>query len=208
MRRRARLQKVYSIGRCPCLDLSPNPFRRRNCSPIELLRRTLRSYERADPTRSFGGRFRSTITDVTIHPSDSIAQHAAEPLILAAVSALIGVELAPSRIDMGEGVRVELDGASADRKILVEAYAHIGRLRGAQPRKLASDAFKLVWAGQKLEADRLIIAVIDEEVEAYLLRPKAWLTAALRDAHAEAIRVAIDADAHAQVVSAQLIQFR
>jgi len=109
---------------------------------------------------------------------------------------------------MGNGVRVEVDGASADQAVLVEAYAHVGRVRAAQGKKLATDAFKLVWAGQSLGATRLVIAVADIDAEKYLLRPGAWLTAALRDSNVEVVRVSIDAAAHARVVEAQRIQFR
>jgi hypothetical protein len=142
------------------------------------------------------------------HPSDSLAQRAAEPLIVAAVAEYVGVELTPARINLGDGVRVEIDGASADRKVLVEAYAHVGMLKGSHPKKLATDAFKLVWAGGRLGATRLVIAVADDDTEAYLLRPKAWLTAALRDSGVEVMRVSIDPDARARVVEAQRIQFR
>jgi len=140
----------------------------------------------------------------TAHASDSLAQRTAEPLIIAAVAEHVGVSLAPARVEFEDGVRVELDGASEDRKILVEAYSHIGALRGGQPKKLATDAFKLLWAGRKLEATRLVIAVID--IEQYLMRPKAWLTAALRDSGVEVLRVSIDDETHARVEAAQQLQ--
>ncbi|ROS46180.1 hypothetical protein [Curtobacterium sp. PhB78] len=140
------------------------------------------------------------------HVSDSLAQRNAEPLIIAAVAAYVGVPLAPARITFEDGVRVEIDGASEDRAVMVEAYAHTGVLRGGQPKKLATDAFKLTWAGRKLGSTRLIIAVIDEEVEQYLLRPKAWLTAAMRDSAVEVVRVDIDESARARVAAAQRLQ--
>ncbi|PYY64419.1 hypothetical protein DEJ30_08110 [Curtobacterium sp. MCPF17_003] len=127
-------------------------------------------------------------------------------LIIAAVAAYVDVPLAPARITFESGVRVEIDGASKDRTVLVEAYAHTGVLRGGQPKKLATDAFKLAWAGQKLGSARLVIAVIDEDVEQYLLQPKAWLTEALRDSAVEVVRVSIDEDARTRVVDAQRLQ--
>lgn len=142
------------------------------------------------------------------HASDSSAQRAAEPLIVEAVAAFVGVELAAETIDLGDGVKVQIDGASADRSVLVEAYAHVGPLLSGQSRKLTTDAFKLVWAGARLGAKRLVIAVADTDAEAYLLRPRAWLTAALRDSGVEVVRVSIDAEAQALVVDAQRIQFR
>lgn len=142
------------------------------------------------------------------HPSDSIAQRDAEPLIVAAVAECIGLELATATIDLGEGVQVQIDGASADRSVLVESYAHVAPLRSGQSRKLTTGAFKLVWAGGRLGATRLMIAVADLDAEAYLLRPHAWLTAALRDSDVEVLRVTINAAAKARVVEAQQVQFR
>jgi hypothetical protein len=140
------------------------------------------------------------------HPSDSTAQRDAEPLIIGAVAAYIGEELAPASIDLGDGVRVQIDGATVDRSVLVEAYAHVGPLLSGQSRKLTTDAFKLVWAGARLGASRLIIA--DTDAETYLLRPRAWLTAALRDSAVEVLRVSIEDAARARVVEAQRAQFR
>jgi hypothetical protein len=111
-------------------------------------------------------------------------------------------------IDLGDGVQVQIDGASSDRSVLVEAYAHVGPRLSGQSRKLTTDAFKLVWAGRRLGASRLVIAVADVDAEAYLLRPRAWLTAALRDSAVEVLRVSIDAAATARVVEAQRVQFR
>jgi hypothetical protein len=142
---------------------------------------------------------------VSTHASDSLAQLDAEPVINQAVAAFTETALAPLRIDMEDDVRVEIDGASEDRSILVRAYAHVGTLVGAQPQKLATDAFKLVWAGRKLGSSRLIIAVIAEEVEAYLRRPTAWLTAALRDSQVEIVRVTIDSEARARVTAAHAL---
>ncbi len=142
------------------------------------------------------------------HPSDSLAQRAAESLILAELGAQLGVELQPTIIAFDDGVRVQIDGATADRTVLVEIYAHVGALRGAQPRKLATDAFKLVWAGQKLGASRLILAVVDEQVAAYLRRPKAWLTAALRDAGIEVVVVPVGAATAQDLQDAQVRQYR
>ncbi len=142
------------------------------------------------------------------HVSDSASQRRAEPLIIAAVAERLEVPLAPARILVEGEVRVELDGASTDRSVLVEAYAHIGALRGSQPRKLASDALKLSWVGARLGASRLIIAVIDADVERYLLRPRAWLSLALADIGVEVLRVDVDRRAREEISSAQRLQQR
>lgn len=53
-----------------------------------------------------------------------------------------------------------------DRSVLVEAYAHIGRLRGAQPNKVCTDALKLLALRESLPLARLILAFADQEAAA------------------------------------------
>lgn len=113
--------------------------------------------------------------------SDSSAQRDAEPLIIAAVAKYFAVESEPTRIELGDRVQVQVDGATADRSILVEAFAHVGPVLSGQARKLTSDAFKLVWVGRRVGAKRLVIVVVDLDAQAFLLRPRAWLTAALKE---------------------------
>ena len=92
--------------------------------------------------------------------------------------------------------------------VLVEAYARIGALKGAQPRKLATDAFKLAWAGQKLGATRLILAVADEAAASYLHRPGAWLTASIRDDGIEIIVAELGDVMREAILAAQARQYR
>ena len=120
----------------------------------------------------------------------------------------LGAQLAAETITLGDEVTMQMDGAPADRFALVEAYAHVGPLHSGQSRELTKDAFKLVCAGDCLGATRLVIAVADSDAAAYLLRPRAWLRAALRDSAVEVVRVSIVAEAQARVVEAQRIQFR
>ncbi len=47
------------------------------------------------------------------HQSDSLEQRTAEPLILAGVSKIVGVELAPRSLRLDGGARVDVDGAIA-----------------------------------------------------------------------------------------------
>ncbi|WP_127817685.1 hypothetical protein [Microbacterium sp. CPCC 204701] len=142
------------------------------------------------------------------HPSDSRAQREAEVAIIAALSARLGQPLAKTSVPTGNGGRVELDGATGDLSILVEAYAHQGTLRGSQPKKLATDALKLTWIGRQVKAKRKILAVADQEVESYLQRPKAWLTQALIDLGVEVVRVNLDDATVDTLRTAQTVQFR
>jgi hypothetical protein len=148
------------------------------------------------------------VTQIESHASDSRAQRDAEVVIIAALSAALGVQLTKVSVRTDNGGRVELDGASEDLGILVEAYAHQGTLHGSQPKKLAADALKLTWIGRQLRAKRLILAVADEQVALYLRRPTAWLTQALVDLGVEVVRVEIDDATASALHAAQTTQYR
>jgi hypothetical protein len=142
------------------------------------------------------------------HPSNSDVQQGVGPLALSRLAVQLGVELEPRRIDMGDGVAIEVNGASPDDSVLVELNAHVGPVKGGQTHKLAADAFKLVWAGSRLGSTRLVLAVVDDAVEAYLRRPKAWLSAALVDNQVEVIQVRLPESVLADIADAQKRQYR
>ncbi|MGW9111844.1 hypothetical protein [Microbacterium sp. NPDC055683] len=106
------------------------------------------------------------------------------------------------------GGRVEIDAASADLSVLVEIFAHHGKVLSGQGRKLAQDVLKLTWIRQQTGATRIVLAIADPMVELYLTRPKAWLAQAIADLGVEIIRVELDAEMTAALEAAQLTQYR
>lgn len=139
---------------------------------------------------------------VTRHPSGSGEQRAAEPLILTAVSATLGVPLAPRRLRLPGGSAVDVDGVGDDPSVLVEVYAHQGPLRGAQPKKLSQDALKLMTVRETLlPGARLMLALSDERAAAGVRR--GWLGEALVLWNVEVVVVALDPAVVAALVSAQ-----
>ena len=68
-------------------------------------------------------------------PSDSGVQLAAEPHMIAALAEAIDVPLMKQRLTLPEGSWCEVDGVSADGNVLVEAFAHQGKMIGSQPKK-------------------------------------------------------------------------
>jgi len=137
------------------------------------------------------------------HPSDSAEQRALETAILPALAAQLGVELAPETIDLGDGVRVAVDGISPDRTTVVEFYGHVGILKGAQPKKLTTDAFKLIFAGGRLGAATLVLAVVDQPAYRYITSAKSWAAAALRDFGVTVTLIELDGDDHARILAVQ-----
>ena len=141
------------------------------------------------------------------HASDSAVQLAAEPLMVQAVAAKIGVPLAKTRLPIADGVECEVDGASADGTVLVEAFARQGAMRGAQPKKVSEDAFKLVTLAKGRTDVKLILAFADE-LAAKSVLGRSWKAEALRVWGIEVLVVELPEDVRAGIHEAQVRQFR
>jgi len=138
--------------------------------------------------------------------SDSRVQREAEPLMLALLGERLGVELTPRRIDLGDGVRVEVDGADAGGTILVEAWA---RPKVAQKHKVLADVLKLLHvAAQRPVAPRLVLCLSDPEAAHHFQAARSWAAQAIRDFGVEVEVVELPADVRAAIREAQRRQYR
>lgn len=144
------------------------------------------------------------------HASDSAEQRAAEPLMLAALAARLGVPLAPCRIPVGEGATVALDGADLDRRVLVEVWAHQGTPRGSQPKKVLTDALKLLLVADVLprRPDRLILCLSDPAAAAPFTTARSWAAVALQRFGVDVELVDLPAGVRSAVEKAQDRQYR
>lgn len=120
-------------------------------------------------------RSRASVIDVT-HQSRSDAQQAAEQGARALLSAELGVELVPRRVDLEDGAYVMVDGVDAGESVLVEIFAHQGPLKGGQRHKIQGDLLKLATLGKTRPDSRLIVAFCDHETEAAVT---GWLAHAM-----------------------------
>ncbi len=140
---------------------------------------------------------------------DSAEQRDAETLILAALSAEIGVQLAQRRFVDARGAHVDVDGVAEDGSVLVEAWAHQGPPKPAQKAKVAADALKLIWVDRSFYGGqaRKILALADP-VAAMHFQGGSWIAAALTDLGIEVCVVPLDARVRASLRAAQERQFR
>ncbi len=136
------------------------------------------------------------------HQSSSHEQRAAEPVILAGVAARFNVELTPATLSLADGARVDVDGAAPDRSVLVEVFAHQGRLRGGQFHKVARDALKLITVARQHPNARLVIAFGDDEA-ATCVTGRSWLAEALRTWGIDVVVVELDDTVRAGLTAAQ-----
>jgi hypothetical protein len=139
------------------------------------------------------------------HQSDSLEQRTAEPLILAGVAKIVGVELAPRSLRLDGGARVDVDGVAPDESVFVEVFAHQGRLKGAQFHKVARDALKLITLGRSRAASKLIIAFGDPDA-ATCVTGASWLSEALSSWEIEVLIVDLDDPVRAGLRDAQVRQ--
>jgi hypothetical protein len=95
------------------------------------------------------------------HQSDSSEQREVESLILAGLGPEYG-PLAPLTLALPGGARVDVDGVTPDHSVFVEAFAHQGRMKGSQPKKVAQDALKLITIRRQFPDARVVLAFADE----------------------------------------------
>ncbi len=105
------------------------------------------------------------------HASSSIEQTTAEPIILTALAKRLGLVfgIAPAELSS-----LDLDGFAAGKvPVLVEVFAHVGRCKPGQQRKLSRDMTKLLLAERLMGRPcRKVVAVVDPVVQDQILR--AW----------------------------------
>lgn len=167
----------------------------------------------ADPVATLHGesplRESSERPVATVHPGSSTVQRSAEAVMLAALGADLGIELAPRRLIHPSGARVEVDGADAALTTLVECWAHQGTSKVAQQSKLVKDAVKLHWIADSLDTapQQLIICVSDAAAIRHL-QGRSWQGQAIAALGVEFRVVTLPPDLVATIVETQRRQFR
>lgn len=111
------------------------------------------------------------------HKSDSAEQQEAESFILASVADRLSLNF-DKDADLGLGVKP--DGIDLHKKVVVEAYARVGQLKGAQLHKVKSDLLKLAYIDKKLGSGwRKIMCFGSQEAASFLLG-SSWAAEAAR----------------------------
>ena len=143
-------------------------------------------------------------------PGDSSEQQAAESLIVGAVSQLVGVELGPERLTLASGSWMMLDGVAFAPPVFCEAWAHVGKAKPGQQKKVMTDALKLVVARASVsvgEDCRAILAFCDQEAASHF-QGQSWMAEALRQLEVEVVVVDIPRAVREGVLRAQVRQRR
>lgn len=114
------------------------------------------------------------------HLSDSTEQQTAEGFILEELSSTIGVELKPGKLYLSSNTTVQIDGINEKKKVICEIYSRIGKLKGSQPDKVASDFLKMLLIEKSLGGDWKKHFCFASDEAASLLKGKSWLASSAK----------------------------
>jgi hypothetical protein len=107
---------------------------------------------------------------------------------------------------LNESSSVQLDGIDEKNQVVCEIYARIGRLKGSQPDKVASDLLKLCLIEQlRGSAWRKILCFASPEA-AKIVLGKSWLAAAAKHFGVEVHVVALPENERELLLAAQARQ--
>lgn len=142
--------------------------------------------------------------------SRSITQMAAEQLMITTYGQEIGVELKKEKVKV-EACSVEIDGVgrSDDGTIhMVEAWAHIGKAIGSQPKKVLTDVLKLAFtaATRRLQDPDVVIKthmLFADSTAAEVLKGEKWGAEAARHLKVTSSVIAIPDNLRDELTRAQ-----
>jgi hypothetical protein len=138
----------------------------------------------------------------TTHKSDSSEQQAAEIEMLRLLETTLGLQF-DSNATLPIDVGVQPDAIDVKNKTVVEAYARIGAVKGAQLHKIKGDILKLALIGRRLGDDwRKIFCFASNEAAGYA-SGNSWVAEAAREFGIEVVVVEIPANVRESVVHAQ-----
>ncbi|MEV6344344.1 hypothetical protein [Actinoplanes sp. NPDC051851] len=103
-----------------------------------------------------------------------------ERAMLLALSAEFGVTLRPRSIDLGDGTRLEIEGADDGFGLLIQMVGNQGTFRSLHRNKVMADMFKLSWLRSAMFPSGRAVLCVSETV-AQVFTPSGWTTRAARD---------------------------
>ena len=113
------------------------------------------------------------------HASDSSEQQQAEAFILESLADALDLSF-DEETKLPLEIGMQPDAIDLNKKVVVEVYAHVGELRGAQLHKVKGDILKLIFIEKKLGEDWRKILCFADEAAAKYVRGRSWVADAVR----------------------------
>ncbi|WP_100916039.1 hypothetical protein [Pseudoalteromonas spongiae] len=136
------------------------------------------------------------------HSSDSSEQQDVEGYLLKQLEIKLGVNFSGNDslpIELG----VKPDAVDLNNKIVVEVYARLGELKGAQLHKVKGDILKLVLIDTKLGGGWRKVLCFASDAAAKYAQGKSWVAEAARTFDIEIVIINLPEDLQQQIKSAQ-----
>lgn len=137
------------------------------------------------------------------HPSNSNAQQGIEAVVLNTLGGTLGTSLAQNQRVLIGNSRMEPDGMAVDGSVVVEVFAHVGKLKGGQRHKISTDALKLLAIRESYPEARLILAFVDNDAATSI---SGWKAEVLKRNGVEIAVVDLHDDDRAAIEAAQAEQ--
>jgi len=141
-----------------------------------------------------------------LHPSDSTPQRLAEAYILSVLARRLRLDLSrkDEHVPRLEGLKP--DAVDWKKRVLVEVYARLGALKGAQPHKVKGDILKLLLLERKLGGRWRKMLCFADQSAANVALGKSWVAAAAKEFGVEVLVVALSSGYKSRVTAAQIAQ--
>lgn len=136
------------------------------------------------------------------HKSDSSEQQTAEEYMLISLQDKIGTQFdSDAKLPLSLGVKP--DAIDPVNKVIVEAYARVGAVKGAQQHKIKGDILKLALIEKKLGLGWRKIMCFASEESAKYVQGKSWVAEAAKEFDVEIHIIHLPEELKNKVVSAQ-----
>jgi hypothetical protein len=136
-------------------------------------------------------------------PSSSLEQQSVEGYILDELNKQERLKLESKKLQLSDGISVQLDGFDEEKDAVCEIYAHIGKLKGSQPDKVASDFLKMLLVEKYRERKmRKYFCFVSEEA-ASKVKGNSWLASVAKNFGIEIKVIELPEDKKSEILEAQ-----
>ncbi len=135
--------------------------------------------------------------------SSSLGQQNIEKYILETLNKQEGLDLRPTKLKLDKNTEVWLDGYDERNSAICEIYAHIGKLKGSQPDKIASDFLKMILVQKCKKISLKKIFCFASEEAAKKVIGKSWLALTAKEFNIDIVVILLPKEKEKEILQAQ-----
>ena len=135
--------------------------------------------------------------------SSSLEQQNIEKYLLDILNRQVGLDLRPAKLKLDENTEVWVDGYDERHCIICEIYAHIGKLKGSQPDKIASDFLKMILVQKCKKISLKKIFCFASEEAAKKVTGKSWLALVAKEFDIDIVVIPLSKGKEKEILQAQ-----